>query len=199
MTDSSGGVAVGARVTIRDLERDVSFSTITNEDGNFSQQHLVAGRYQVRVELRAFAPRSKTTSASQRTPQARVDFKMQIGEVTPNCRGVRRSSAAEDGTSPMSPLFNQKSVNELPMMNRRFSNLQLITPGVMQTSGGPNSVESENPMGSYRLQVNGQMYSGGLSPARWNRQPRFGARLPGDQSDTRVRDGSEDHHQRLRR
>ncbi len=157
--DSSGAAAAGAKVTIKDIERDVTFNTTTNETGNYSQQHLVAGRYQVRVELSGFRAAIENNVNVSADTQARVDFKLQVGDVTQSVEVTGEAALLKTERSDVAIQFNQKAIAELPMMNRRFSNLQLITPGVMQTSGGPNSVESENPMGSYRLQVNGQMYS----------------------------------------
>src|SRR5437764_5942864 len=52
--DSSGAAVVGARVTIRNLEREVANETTTNESGNYSQRYLIVGRYQVRVEAPGF-------------------------------------------------------------------------------------------------------------------------------------------------
>lgn len=53
-----------------------------------------------------------------------------------------------------------KADGGLVEFTRRFSTFSLLTSGVLMQSGGPNSTESENPMGSYRLEVNGHMYSG---------------------------------------
>src|SRR5215813_1889675 len=160
VVDPSGAAVAGAKVTVRDIDRDVSFSTVTNETGNYTQQHLIAGRYQVKVEsqgFRTFIQEALTVSADT---QARLDVKVQVGEVNQSVEVSSEAGLLKTDRSDVAIQFDQKAVNELPMLNRRFSNFQLITPGVMQTSGGPNSTESENPMGSYRLEVNGHMYSG---------------------------------------
>jgi len=158
ITDQSGAAVPGAKVIIRDLDRDVTFTTTTNETGNYSQQHLIAGRYQVRVEATGFGPVFQDVNVSV-DAELRVDLKLTLGEVNQTVEVTSEAALLKTERSDVAMTFNTKSLNELPMLNRRFSNFQLITPGVMQTSGGPNSTESENPMGSYRLQVNGQMYS----------------------------------------
>ncbi|MGH8248030.1 MAG: hypothetical protein ACREUU_16530, partial [Gammaproteobacteria bacterium] len=89
----------------------------------------------------------------------RVDVKLAVGDVTQSVLVTGEASVLKTERSDVAMTFDQKTVNELPMLNRRFSNLSLLTPGVVMHSGGPNSTESENPMGSYRLQVNGRMYS----------------------------------------
>jgi outer membrane receptor protein involved in Fe transport len=159
VVDPTGAAVAGAKVTVRDIDRDISFSTVTNETGNYTQQHLIAGRYQVKVEAQGFRTFIQETLTVSADTQARLDVKVQVGEVNQSVEVSSEAALLKTDRSDVAIQFDQKAVNELPMLNRRFSNLQLITPGVMQTSGGPNSTESENPMGSYRLQVNGQMYS----------------------------------------
>lgn len=43
--DSSRGVVSGAKVTTRNVERDVTNTTTTNESGNYTQRYLFVGRY----------------------------------------------------------------------------------------------------------------------------------------------------------
>src|SRR5437879_12100970 len=46
------------------------------------------------------------------------------------------------------------------MLNRRFTNFQLTTPGVSLWPVSLTAASPENPQGSYRLQVNGQSFAG---------------------------------------
>ena len=50
VTDASGAAVPNAKITIRDMDRDVSNVTTTNDSGNYSQRYLIVGRYQVRAE-----------------------------------------------------------------------------------------------------------------------------------------------------
>src|SRR3954447_13588089 len=52
--DSSGAAVPGASVAIRDVERGTEFRSTTNPEGNYSQIHLLAGRYEVKVEHEGF-------------------------------------------------------------------------------------------------------------------------------------------------
>ncbi len=49
VADSSGSAVPNAKVTITDIGRDVTTTTLTNESGNFMQRYLIVGRYRVRV------------------------------------------------------------------------------------------------------------------------------------------------------
>ena len=50
VTDSSGAAVPSAKVTITDTGKGVSYTTTTNESGNYTQGHLIVGTYYVRVE-----------------------------------------------------------------------------------------------------------------------------------------------------
>src|SRR5579885_1247098 len=54
VTDSSGAAVPNAKVTIRDVGKGVTYTTTTNEAGNYSQIHLIVGVYEVRVEAPGF-------------------------------------------------------------------------------------------------------------------------------------------------
>lgn len=159
VTDPTGAAIPGAKVTIRDMDRNVSFAATTNETGNYSQQYLIVGRYQVRIEAAGFKALSQDNVQVSADSTVRLDGRLQVGEVTQEVMVTAEATLLKTERSDVAITYSQRTINELPMLNRRFSNFQLITPGVSQTSGGPNSTESENPMGSYRVSVNGQMYS----------------------------------------
>jgi len=50
VTDPQGSAVAGARVIITDTQRQTTVTTVTNNDGNFTQRALIAGIYQVRAE-----------------------------------------------------------------------------------------------------------------------------------------------------
>jgi hypothetical protein len=160
VTDSSGAVISNAAITIRDLDRNVVFTTATNENGNYAQRHLIAGRYEIHVAAPGFRTFVESNVNVSVDAELRLDVKLQIGDLREVVQVTGEAPLLKTERSDIAITFNEKAVNELPILNRRFSTLSLLTPGVLMQSGGPNSTESENPMGSYRLEVNGHMYSG---------------------------------------
>ena len=55
VTDASGAAVPNAKVTITDVGKGVTYSTTTNESGNYAQGHLIPGLYEVRVEAQGFS------------------------------------------------------------------------------------------------------------------------------------------------
>jgi Carboxypeptidase regulatory-like domain len=158
--DSSGAAIANAKVTIRNLERDVANETTTNESGNYSQRYLIVGRYQVRVEAPGFQTFVQDNVGVSVDAEARVDIKLQVGEVSQTLEVTAEASLLKTERSDVSTTYNQKAVEELPMLSRRFTNFQLLTPGVSLWPVSLTAASPENPQGSYRLLVNGQSFAG---------------------------------------
>src|SRR5881392_2870881 len=60
VTDPSGAAVANAELVITDLERGISYSVKTNSVGNYTQTHLLAGRYQVKINAGGFSEFSAT-------------------------------------------------------------------------------------------------------------------------------------------
>src|SRR5260370_32616629 len=54
VTDPGAAAVPNAKVAIKDLGTGVLRTVTTNSDGNYSQTHLVVGKYEVRVEASGF-------------------------------------------------------------------------------------------------------------------------------------------------
>jgi outer membrane receptor protein involved in Fe transport len=159
VTDPSGAQVAGATVTILDMDRNVSTVTTTNDSGNFRQGFLIVGRYQVKVERPGFRTYVRNNVSVSVDNETTVDVKLELGNTNQTVEVTAQGEVLKTERSDVAITFSQKQVQDLPSIGRRFSNFELITPGVTQTSGNAISTESENPMGSYRVSVNGQMYS----------------------------------------
>src|SRR5215472_781032 len=160
VTDASGGAVPDAKVTIRDMDRDVSNVTTTNASGNYTQRYLIVGRYQVRIEATGFQTSVQDNITVSVDSETKVDAKLSVGDLTQTVEVSAEASLLKTERSDVSTTYSEKVVQELPQLNRRFTNLQLITPGVALWPVSLNAASPENPQGSYRLQVNGQSFAG---------------------------------------
>ena len=157
VVDSSGAGVPNAKVTITDRNRAVSFTTTTNESGFFTQRSLIGGRYQVRIEAAGFSAyvQELTVSVDQETT---VDIKLQVGQLSETVEVTGGAPLLKTERSDVATTFSEKTVASLPILNRRFTAFELLTPGVQATTS--QTASSEDPQGSYRKVVNGQSFAG---------------------------------------
>lgn len=159
VTDSSGSVLAGAKLTITDTSRDVSVNTTSNDSGNFNQRFLIAGRYRIRVEAPGFKTYVQENIGVSVDTDSRVDIPMQIGEVTQTLEVTGEASILKTERSDVATTFSDQTITNIPVPNRRFSNLQLMTPGVVSWPTSATAAAAENPQGSFRMLVNGQSFA----------------------------------------
>src|SRR5262245_28068849 len=155
--DQSGAAVPNAKVVITDTQRQVSFSTTTNSDGNFTQRFLIAGSYQIRIEAGGFKAALRTVSVSV-DEESRVDVKLEVGEVSQVVEISAEAPLLKTERSDVAVMFTEKAVTNLPIANRRFTAVEVFTPGATAFPG--QTAASEDPQGSFRKVVNGQSFAG---------------------------------------
>lgn len=159
VSDPSGARIAGAKVTITDKDRGTTANTTTNDAGSFRQGFLIVGRYRLRVENQGFKTYIRDNIGVSVDNESIAEVKLEVGDTTQTVEVTADGSLLKTERSDVAITWNQKLVEDLPIIGRRFSSLELMYPGVTQTAGNAISTESENPMGAYRVSVNGQMYS----------------------------------------
>jgi hypothetical protein len=157
VTDPSGAAVPNAKVTITDTDRGVSVNTTTNESGNFTQRFLIVGRYQVRVEVQGFKAAVQEVSVSV-DQEVSLTVNLQTGAVTEEVTITSEAPLLKTERADVAVTFSEKTVNNLPILNRRFTALEVFTPGITAFPG--QTAASEDPQGSFRKVVNGQSFAG---------------------------------------
>jgi len=82
VTDSSGAAVPNAKVTITSVDKGVSVTTTSNESGNYEQQHLIAGTYDVKVEAPGFQASVQKAVQVNVDAAVQVNATLQLGQVT---------------------------------------------------------------------------------------------------------------------
>ena len=91
VTDPSGAAIPGAKISITETSKGVSYNTVSNDSGNYTQSHLTVGNYDVRVEapgFESYVRRSVRVSVDEVAP---VNAQLTVGKV-----GEVVSVSAED-------------------------------------------------------------------------------------------------------
>ncbi len=157
VVDESGAGLPNARVTITDTSRAASFTTTTNDSGFFTQRFLIAGRYQVRVEVEGFRAYVQDVSVSV-DQETSLNVRLQVGQLSETVEVSAGTPLLKTERSDVATTYSEKTVASLPILNRRFTAFELLTPGVQATTS--QTASSEDPQGSYRKVVNGQSFAG---------------------------------------
>jgi hypothetical protein len=159
VTDAQGNAVSGAKVTVTSLTKSTVFEATSNESGNYSVTHLIPDTYRVHVEVPGFKAYDVPSVAVSADSSANVDAPLQVGEVTQTIEVTGEIPQLVTDRADVDIQFNQKYVEDLPILNRNFTNFELLSPGTQKLPGFSHAA-TENPQGGGQIQVNGQHFSG---------------------------------------
>src|SRR5712664_2482468 len=159
VTDPQGGAVSGAKVTVTSLTKSTTEETTTNESGNYSVTHLIPDTYKIRIEGPGFKATDIPSVQVSADSAAHVDATMQVGAVTQSVEVTGEIPQLTTDRADVDVEFSQKYVEDLPVLNRNFTNFELLSPGTQKLVGWSHAA-TENPQGGGQIFVNGQHFSG---------------------------------------
>ena len=159
VTDGTGAIIPGATVVVSDPAKGTSNSYTSNGSGEFTADHLIPDVYDVKVAASGFQGFSQTGIRLFADTTTKVNAVMQIGASTQTIE-VSADQVAQLKTdrADVATTFSAQEIQELPIPDHNFTNLQLLLPGAVQL--GWAHAASENPQGSKQIQIDGQAFGG---------------------------------------
>lgn len=136
VTDASGAVLPGVTVTALSEGTNVRAAAVTNDTGIYTLVNLQPGRYEVRAELPGFKSYIHSGVTLQVEQVARIDIKMQVGELTENVQVLGEAPLLNTETSEKSSVISHEELIDLPLQGRDFDELAFLTVGVMPKNEG---------------------------------------------------------------
>jgi outer membrane receptor protein involved in Fe transport len=158
VTDPQGAAVVGATVTVTDVNKGTTDTATTNDSGNYSVTHLIPDSYSVKIEASGFKAAEERDVHVAADNVARVDTQLQVGSATEAVEVTAAAPQLKTDRADVSTEFNAHAVQDLPVLNRNFTNFELLTPGTQKL--GWSHAATENPQGGGQIFVNGQHFSG---------------------------------------
>jgi hypothetical protein len=164
VTDATGAAVPGAQVLITDVDRRLPYQTQTNSSGNYTQTHLIAGHYQVKIAALGFAE-FVVTADVEVDATTRVDAQLQLGKTATSVTVTAESPLLKTDRSDVSNTLQADELGKLPILDRNLTSLMFALPGTGKQSSTSGSHGSpENPQSDFRTPVNGELaYSNGFT------------------------------------
>src|SRR5213593_1627383 len=160
VTDPTGAAVPNAEIAITDLDRGVTYTTKTTSNGNFTQTHLLAGHYRVKVTAPGFSEFSASADV-QVDATTRADAQLRVGKAETTVTVSTEGPLLKTDRADVSNTLTANEVERLPILNRNVTTLVLALPG--SQLNGFQHASSENPQGGLQVNVNGQyFYSNGF-------------------------------------
>ena len=119
VTDAQGAAVPGAAVVATNTATDARTRTSTNEAGFYSIPNLPIGAYSLTVERQGFRRYEHKDITLNTGRVLEISVRLELGAVTETISVTGEAALVETRTSDVTQLIESKSIEELPLGNRR--------------------------------------------------------------------------------
>jgi Carboxypeptidase regulatory-like domain len=136
VTDPSGAVVPGAKVTATDISTNVSTSTATDKDGIYSIRFLPVGQYTVKFEAPGFNSQVTPPITLEVAQEAEVNASLKVGSASTSVDVSASATPILNTTNgTVSTTISQTLVKTLPINGHNFTELTQMVPGSTVADG----------------------------------------------------------------
>ena len=136
VTDTTGAVVKGAKVTVRNTATQVTSSTLSTESGLYTIPYLTPGTYNVSAESSGFSVTEIVGVNLTVNLTARIDIALKPGAVDQTVSVAANAIQLETENAEVGVTIDRQQIIELPQLGRNPYNLLSLSPGVLPISGG---------------------------------------------------------------
>jgi Carboxypeptidase regulatory-like domain/TonB dependent receptor len=130
VTDTSGAVVSGAKVTLTNEDTGTSLSTATGADGVYDFSPVRIGNYKLDSSAQGFKKEVQIHVVVDVSARVLVNFKLQPGAVTETVEVTSAAPVLQSQDASVGQVVDQRSVNNLPLNGRNFTFLAQLAAGV---------------------------------------------------------------------
>ena len=132
VTDPSGALIAGAKVTATQTDTGAQRATVTSSAGLYSFSALAAGAYDVTIEAPGFKQAKFAGVTASVGAVVTLDGHLAVGAAQEIVDVSSEAPAVETTRTQTSTVVNQKAVSDLPINGRNFLDFAVLTPGVVR-------------------------------------------------------------------
>ena len=155
VTDETGALIPGAEITVTNTDTGISRSVMSNDEGRYFALDLTLGNYEVEASLPGFQTAVRSGFQLTLGRAAIVDFTLSVGEIAERVTVTGEAPLVETTQSVLAYLVEQRTITELPLNGRSFTELALLQAGAMVRNGQRNSTFSPISGGGTRTSIGG--------------------------------------------
>ena len=128
--DQSGGVVVNASITLRDVDRNRSYTAHSNDVGYYILPNLPPGRYELTAEFTGFGKYTQTGIVLLVGQVATIDITLKVAEAGEKVVVNTEVPVIEPTRTEISQVIDTAQIRALPISGRLFTDFALLSPGV---------------------------------------------------------------------
>jgi hypothetical protein len=140
VSDSSGAVLAGVKVTLTNDATGVSSSATTNANGDYGFPQVPVGTYHLEFDLEGFKKNLQHGVNVDLNQVVTVNSVLQIGATKETVEVTSEAPLVDTTSTQLGAVMDSQQVSTLPLNTRDTYQLLQLQPGVMSTVGSSNSL-----------------------------------------------------------
>jgi outer membrane receptor protein involved in Fe transport len=156
VTDPAGAAVPNAKVTATNQATGIQLDTQTDSAGAYLFPSLPIGVYRISVT----APSFQTAAISDLTlPVATAvtqNIQLKIGQASETVEIIANAAVIDTATTSLGQVIDEKTVQEIPLNGRHFTDLSLLTPGTITPPANGFLSAPLRGQGSFGINTAGQ-------------------------------------------
>lgn len=136
ISDQSGAVVPGVKVTATHEETGIARSTVTNGAGAYAIPALPVGRYEIKAQLQGFRTFLQKGVILEAEAKVKLDIELQPGLIRQEVTVVGTPPPIQTQSGEISTLVSGEQVKELALDGRNFTQLLTLGAGVTSSQEG---------------------------------------------------------------
>src|SRR6266436_1400924 len=138
VTDPNGAAVPGATVKLINQATKGETEATTNQSGYFTFVNLKPASYTLMVETKGFKKSLTNAFALGVSETVTQNVTLSVGEMSEVVEVTAGSELVQSTSSELGSVINERTVEDLPLNGRNFTQLLTLTPGVTPVSTSQN-------------------------------------------------------------
>jgi len=156
VTDATGAVVVNAKVVATNQATGVESATQTDTAGAYLFPSLPIGIYRLQVTAPGFQSAIISNLKLEVATAATQNVQLSVGQAAEKIEIMADAALVDTATTSMSQVINDKTVQEIPLNGRHFTDLSLLTPGTVTPPANGFLSAPLRGQGSFGINTAGQ-------------------------------------------
>jgi len=138
VTDSTGAVVAGAKVTIVNEGTGLTRVVVADTNGEYTAPSLPTGHYTITSEMTGFKTIALSNIDVGVDQRVRINIRHEVGAMTESVSVTADSPLIQTSSSELGTTVGSQQIEALPLNGRNFVNLTRTVPGVLRGIPGAN-------------------------------------------------------------
>ena len=136
VTDASQAIVSQAAITVTRTDSGLKRQVLSNDQGLYAIPLLPPGQYQIDVAKIGFKPLTRTGIVLETGTTSTVDLELEVGGVNETVTVEAAAPLLQPETSSVAHVVDGQSIQDLPLVDRRASQLIGLNGFVVQNGAG---------------------------------------------------------------